>query len=89
MAAYYLPQNAGAIARKYIQDPQLLSFIDAEVDTIIQLVWFSQKFHQFVKENVKFHEELFYEMCFKWHEVTELLNERQIYYCESHRRNWG
>lgn len=32
MAAYYLPQNAGAIARKYIQDPQLLSFIDAEVD---------------------------------------------------------
>ncbi|KAJ1432907.1 Prolycopene isomerase [Sesbania bispinosa] len=28
--AYYLPQNAGAIARKYIQDPQLLSFIDAE-----------------------------------------------------------
>jgi prolycopene isomerase len=29
--AYYLPQNAGAIARKYIKDPQLLSFIDAEV----------------------------------------------------------
>ncbi|KAL6005099.1 hypothetical protein ACLOJK_005660 [Asimina triloba] len=29
--AYYLPQNAGDIARKYIQDPQLLSFIDAEV----------------------------------------------------------
>ncbi|XP_045829728.1 prolycopene isomerase, chloroplastic-like isoform X4 [Trifolium pratense] len=28
--AYYLLQNAGAIARKYIQDPQLLSFIDAE-----------------------------------------------------------
>ncbi|KAI3993807.1 hypothetical protein MKX01_002820 [Papaver californicum] len=28
--AYYLPQNAGAIARKFIQDPQLLSFIDAE-----------------------------------------------------------
>ncbi|KAL2327320.1 hypothetical protein Fmac_020747 [Flemingia macrophylla] len=28
--AYYLPQNAGAIARKYIQDPNLLSFIDAE-----------------------------------------------------------
>ncbi|GAU44480.1 hypothetical protein TSUD_24560 [Trifolium subterraneum] len=28
--AYYLPQNAGAIARKYIKDPQLLSFIDAE-----------------------------------------------------------
>ncbi|XP_027363468.1 prolycopene isomerase, chloroplastic isoform X1 [Abrus precatorius] len=28
--AYYLPQNAGAIARKYIQDPQLLSFIDVE-----------------------------------------------------------
>ncbi|CAH2038725.1 unnamed protein product [Thlaspi arvense] len=25
-----LPQNAGAIARKYIKDPQLLSFIDAE-----------------------------------------------------------
>jgi len=39
LAAYYLPQNAGAIARKYIQDPQLLSFIDAEVDTtcLIQL----------------------------------------------------
>ncbi|XP_045798970.1 prolycopene isomerase, chloroplastic-like [Trifolium pratense] len=31
--AYYLLQNAGAIARKYIQDPQLLSFIDAEVGT--------------------------------------------------------
>lgn len=29
--AYYLPQNAGDIARKYIKDPQLLSFIDAEV----------------------------------------------------------
>ncbi|CAK9160839.1 unnamed protein product [Ilex paraguariensis] len=28
--AYYLPQNAGDIARKYIKDPQLLSFIDAE-----------------------------------------------------------
>ncbi|KMZ75319.1 Prolycopene isomerase [Zostera marina] len=28
--AYYLPQNAGEIARKYIKDPQLLSFIDAE-----------------------------------------------------------
>ncbi|OVA16223.1 Carotene isomerase [Macleaya cordata] len=28
--AYYLPQNAGAIARKFIRDPQLLSFIDAE-----------------------------------------------------------
>ena len=29
--AYYLPQNAGDIARKYMKDPQLLSFIDAEV----------------------------------------------------------
>ncbi|XP_059668617.1 prolycopene isomerase, chloroplastic isoform X2 [Cornus florida] len=29
--AYYLPQNAGNIARKYIKDPVLLSFIDAEV----------------------------------------------------------
>lgn len=28
--AYYLPQNAGDIARKYIKDPQVLSFIDAE-----------------------------------------------------------
>ncbi|KAJ4791118.1 hypothetical protein LUZ62_042364 [Rhynchospora pubera] len=28
--AYYLPQNAGTIARKYIKDPELLSFIDAE-----------------------------------------------------------
>ncbi|KAL9663972.1 hypothetical protein QQ045_019367 [Rhodiola kirilowii] len=28
--AYYLPQNAGSIARKYIKDPELLSFIDAE-----------------------------------------------------------
>lgn len=26
-----MPQNAGDIARKYIKDPQLLSFIDAEV----------------------------------------------------------
>lgn len=31
IAAYYLPQNAGDIARKFIKDPQLLSFIDAEV----------------------------------------------------------
>lgn len=29
--AYYLLQNAGDIARKYIRDPDLLSFIDAEV----------------------------------------------------------
>ncbi|KAK9083214.1 hypothetical protein Scep_029685 [Stephania cephalantha] len=28
--AYYLPQNAGDIAKKFITDPQLLSFIDAE-----------------------------------------------------------
>ncbi|GMJ12004.1 carotenoid isomerase, CAROTENOID AND CHLOROPLAST REGULATION 2 [Hibiscus trionum] len=28
--AYYLPQNTGDIARKYIKDPNLLSFIDAE-----------------------------------------------------------
>eukprot|EP00249_Psilotum_nudum_P021514 c28136_g1_i1 orf=352-2139(+) len=28
--AFYLPQNAGDIARKYIKDPELLSFIDAE-----------------------------------------------------------
>ncbi|KAL0333551.1 UNVERIFIED_CONTAM: Prolycopene isomerase, chloroplastic [Sesamum angustifolium] len=28
--AYYLPQNAGNIARNYIKDPELLSFIDAE-----------------------------------------------------------
>ncbi|CAI7870092.1 unnamed protein product, partial [Closterium sp. NIES-53] len=29
--AYYLPQNAGDIARKYISDADLLAFIDAEV----------------------------------------------------------
>ncbi|CAI5502393.1 unnamed protein product, partial [Closterium sp. Naga37s-1] len=29
--AYYLPQNAGDIARKYISDSDLLAFIDAEV----------------------------------------------------------
>ncbi|KAD6119918.1 hypothetical protein E3N88_11189 [Mikania micrantha] len=28
--AYYLPQNAGTIARNYIKDPEVLSFIDAE-----------------------------------------------------------
>lgn len=28
--AYYLPQNAGDIARKFIKDPELLFFIDAE-----------------------------------------------------------
>nr|BAL27716.1 carotenoid isomerase [Calendula officinalis] len=28
--AYYLPQNAGAVAREFIKDPELLSFIDAE-----------------------------------------------------------
>ncbi|KAM1647275.1 hypothetical protein ACFX15_008396 [Malus domestica] len=33
--AYYLPQNAGDIACKYIQDPQLLSFIDAECFIVI------------------------------------------------------
>lgn len=32
-AAYYLPQNAGDLARKYIKDPRLLSFIDAEVSS--------------------------------------------------------
>lgn len=30
-AAYYLPQNAGDIAHKFIKDQQLLSSIDAEV----------------------------------------------------------
>jgi len=30
-SAYYLPQNAGDIARKFIKDQELLSFIDAEV----------------------------------------------------------
>ncbi|XP_020694404.1 prolycopene isomerase 2, chloroplastic isoform X1 [Dendrobium catenatum] len=29
-STFYLPQNAGDIARKFIKDPQLLSFIDAE-----------------------------------------------------------
>ncbi|KAL4558440.1 hypothetical protein LXL04_036640 [Taraxacum kok-saghyz] len=29
--AYYLPQNAGSIARNFIKDPEVLSFIDAEV----------------------------------------------------------
>ncbi len=33
VAAYYLPQNAGDLARKYIKDPDLLSFIDAEVNS--------------------------------------------------------
>ncbi|KVH94135.1 Carotene isomerase [Cynara cardunculus var. scolymus] len=28
--AYYLPQNAGAIARNFIKDPEVLAFIDAE-----------------------------------------------------------
>ncbi|KAI3806249.1 hypothetical protein L1987_22148 [Smallanthus sonchifolius] len=28
--AYYLPQNAGSIARNYLKDPEVLSFIDAE-----------------------------------------------------------
>ncbi|XP_043692972.1 prolycopene isomerase, chloroplastic isoform X2 [Telopea speciosissima] len=28
--AYYLPQNAGDIAQKFIRDPKLLSFIDSE-----------------------------------------------------------
>lgn len=37
-AAYYLPQNTGAIARKYIKDPQLLSFIDAEVKQITSVL---------------------------------------------------
>jgi len=31
LSAYYLPQNAGDIARKFIKDQELLSFIDAEV----------------------------------------------------------
>lgn len=37
-AAYYMPQNAGDIARKYIKDAQLLSFIDAEVCFIYFIV---------------------------------------------------
>lgn len=37
MPAYYLPQNAGDIARKYVKDPNLLSFIDAEVSIGHQL----------------------------------------------------
>lgn len=33
--AYYLPQNAGSIARNFIKDPEVLAFIDAEVaDTV-------------------------------------------------------
>lgn len=43
--AYYLPQNAGDIARTYIKDPQLLSFIDAEVRTNICL-----NLHKFVNQ---------------------------------------
>ena len=31
LIAYYLPQNAGGIARNFIKDPEVLSFIDAEV----------------------------------------------------------
>ena len=31
LVAYYLPQNAGAIARNFIKDPEVLAFIDAEV----------------------------------------------------------
>lgn len=41
IAAYYLPQNAGDLARKYIKDPRLLSFIDAEVSLEN---WFSKDF---------------------------------------------
>lgn len=44
--AYYLPQNAGHIARKYIKDPQLLSFIDAEV-------WQSHS-HEHIKHSSNF-----------------------------------
>ena len=40
LLAYYLPQNAGDIARKFIKDPQLLSFIDAEVGWLL----FNQNF---------------------------------------------
>lgn len=39
ISAYYLPQNAGGIARKYIKDPELLSFIDAEVCLQSNLLW--------------------------------------------------
>lgn len=49
--AYYLPQNAGDIARKYIKDPQLLSFIDAEVSKK-NVLWFKLTvyFTQFCKQ---------------------------------------
>jgi hypothetical protein len=40
-SAYYLPQNAGDIARKFIKDQELLSFIDAEVWDICELTHFS------------------------------------------------
>lgn len=39
-AAYYLPQNTGDIARKFIKDPQLLSFIDAEVKFFCEFILF-------------------------------------------------
>ncbi|PWA98413.1 carotenoid isomerase [Artemisia annua] len=35
--AYYLPQNAGSIARNFIKDPEVLSFIDAEVTIVVIL----------------------------------------------------
>ena len=41
LSAYYLPQNAGDIARKFIKDQELLSFIDAEVWEICELIHFS------------------------------------------------
>lgn len=42
LSAYYLPQNAGDIARKFIKDQELLSFIDAEVWDICELTHFSR-----------------------------------------------
>ena len=70
-AAFYLPQNAGDIARKYIKDPELLSFIDAEVWNVVPHMWtqmFLLWWRGWVKEKEK--GRMTYYMCFfrgkKW-----------------------
>jgi len=77
LAAYYLPQNAGAIARKYIQDPQLLSFIDAEVDRCNYLFDSVRSFKKLLRKMCPDEESL----------LVDLMYEVEENCCGSHCRN--
>lgn len=54
IAAYYLPQNAGDIARKFIKDPEVLSFIDAEVGWHYSYCFWIQLGHIFLGKHATY-----------------------------------